>query len=179
MHAQCGLNDNIRGHKSPILLRKSVMISVNDIENILEGRLEQQGIFLVDVLISNGNKIKVFIDSRKGVTIDECVGVSRLIEGNLDRETEDFELEVSSPGLDMPLKIMPQYQKNIGRDVKINFKDGNIQEGRMLDVNETGIIVEIKKKIRLENKKKKQTIIERNSIPFQNIKSVFVLVKFK
>ena len=100
------------------------MISTALIREIAENKLRENESFLVDVIISPTNKIRVTIDNFQGVSIQECVSVSRFIENQLDREAEDFELEVSSPGLDQPFKVLQQYQKYLGREVEIKFFEG-------------------------------------------------------
>src|SRR5690554_3690461 len=83
-----------------------------------------EGMFLVDIQVSASNAIRVFIDSYDGIDIDHCVAISRHIEHNLDREEEDFELQVSSPGLSEPLKVKEQYIKNIGREMEVDLEGG-------------------------------------------------------
>src|SRR5665213_3445944 len=100
------------------------MMSASHIREIAEKKVTENKSFLVDVTVSASNKIKVTIDNFEGLAIDECVNMSRWIESQLDRDTEDFELEVSSPGLDQPFKVIRQYQKNIGKEVDVKFIDG-------------------------------------------------------
>ena len=136
---------------------------------------EKEGYFLVEVKVSATNSIKVFIDSEGAVSISDCIAVSRHIEKNLDRETQDFELEVSSPGMDLPFKVFKQYTKNIGRKVKVLEKDGKETEGVLKEVTEVFITLEIE-----ASKKKKAT--EENllvQINFNNIKETKKIITFK
>ena len=94
------------------------MIDASAIQTWVEEYLNENGGFLVDVTVSDGADIRVLVDAPEGMPISRCVAISRLIEGELDREIQDFALQVSTPGLDQPLKIRPQYDKNVGRVVK-------------------------------------------------------------
>ena len=119
------------------------------------------------------------IDGPDGVTIKDCVDFSRQVEHNLDREEEDFELHVSSPGLDKPFRVYEQYKKNIGRNVKVVTTEGNSTKGTLVDVSEDQIVVEHSFKRRIEGKKKKETITEQEKILFTNIKETTVIISFK
>ena len=127
------------------------MISVTTITNLVQEKLANSESFLVEIKVSPDNQITVLLDNNKGVSIAECVSVSRHIEGNLDRETEDYKLEVSSAGLDKPFKVLEQYLKNIGRTVTIVTSDNKNLKGTLLSANENEIVLEEVKK----SKKKK------------------------
>ena len=111
------------------------------VEHLLEGILSGKDIFLVSVKVDNNNKILVYVDTREGISIDECVGVSRELEKKLDREKEDFALEVSSPGLDSPFRVIEQYQKNVGRKITLVRTDGEKLEGVLKKITESGIVL--------------------------------------
>lgn len=96
-------------------------------------------LFEVDTILSPRNVIRVFVDAETGVTIDDCVPISRHIEGGLNREVEDFEIEVSSAGIDRPLKKPRQYRKNIGRRLKLTDREGLTWKGSILSADESGI----------------------------------------
>lgn len=100
------------------------MISKEKLENLLTGILESKDLFLVKLSVSPTNKIIVFIDNFQGITLDECTDVSRSLEQLLDREQEDFELEVSSPGAFQPFLVLQQYQKNIDKEVEVLTNTG-------------------------------------------------------
>jgi len=149
------------------------------VEQLIHQAIEETDIFLVDYTISNANVIHVWIDTPEGINIDECVKISRFIEHSLDREEEDFELQVSSPGLDMPLKIMQQYKKNIGRDLKITLTDGKEVKGTLLETGQDSILMETSKKEKIEGKKKKQLIKEKHNFDLSQIASAKVVISFK
>ena len=155
------------------------MIEIDKIKGIVAQEIEGTELFLVDINISTTNKILVLIDSWKSVAIDDCIKISRKIEGSLDRDTEDFELEVSSAGLDQPFVVPEQYRKNVGNNVEIITNEGIKLKGKMISFDEKGIEIEIGKKIKVEGKKKKQAIVEKTFYPFDNIKSTKVEIEFK
>ena len=111
------------------------MIKTEFIRNLLEEELTRRGLFLVEVLVSPVNKIVVYLDSVQGVTLEECMQVSRFLESRLDRNEEDFELEVSSPGLDKPLKLPVQFEKNVGRMLDVVKTDGMKITGKLLGIS--------------------------------------------
>jgi ribosome maturation factor RimP len=147
----------------------------------LEGLVNQviegiEGLFLVEIRIKPANNIKVFIDGDQGVSIDKCVSVNRkmykLIEEQELYADGNFSLEVSSPGLDEPLKLKRQYHKNLNRNVEVTLLDGTKTEGALKEVTEDQIMVE---ETRGKNKKK-ETVS--HTIPFDNIKTTKVQVIF-
>ncbi len=139
--------------------------------NLLE---TDPGYFLVEVRVLPANNIQLFIDGDQGVTIDRCVALNRLLYKQLEESSlfsgADFSLEVSSPGLDEPLKLWRQYQKNIGRKVEIVLKDGVKKEGKLESATEQGIVVE-------EKIGKKKEVIKHNFL-FENIKTTKIQVVF-
>lgn len=155
------------------------MISKEKIQDIIEPIVEEKEAFIVDINVSTSNKIHVEIDSLKGFTINDCVEVSRLVESKLDRDEEDFELEVSSAGLSEPFKVIQQYQKNIGNDVETITKEGKKIKGILTEVNNDGFVIEEAKKVKVEGKKKKQNVIEKHQFAYDQVKSTKVVIKFK
>jgi ribosome maturation factor RimP len=150
---------------------------VQNIEHLVNTFLENEpDYFLVEVKIKPTNNIKVFIDGDKGISIEKCVQFNRqlykLIESNTFFPAGDFSLEVSSPGIDKPLKLYRQYSKNIGRNIEILFNDGTVKKGRLLQVSSDDIIVE-----ETLGKGKKTEIIQL-VIPFSNIKTTTVQIEF-
>jgi len=115
------------------------MIDRKKVEALIDEKLSGTDRFLVALKISETNNIQVFIDSDSEVSISDCVQISRQIESNLDREAEDFELHVSSAGLDSPLTNKRQYKKHIGQLLKIKMKDGSRYLLRLNEVNDDGI----------------------------------------
>lgn len=146
------------------------MIDKNYIESLVKKKLVNSDKFIVDIKISTTNKISVFLDSDTQLTIDDCVQVSRFIESNLDRDKEDFELQVSSPGITESFKLKRQYQKNIGREISVTLNDGLILKGVLLKVSDKSIILQknIKNKSHIELK-----------ISFTDIKQAKPVISFK
>lgn len=155
------------------------MITKEQIENIISEKLEQDNVFVVDLLVTTSNKIALEIDSNTGVNISYCVEISRLIEGSFDREVEDFELEVSSSSLSQPFKVLPQYFKNIGNEVKVTVREGKPLTGVLKSVSEQGIVIEVTKKVKLEGKKRKEIVVEECNLLFDSILKTEVVIKFK
>lgn len=154
------------------------MISELHIRTLAEQALEGTDTFLVDVHVTPMNKIIVLLDRDGGVGINQCVEVSRFIEKSLDREAEDFELEVSSAGLDQPFKVLRQYQKNIGREVDVKLADGKKIKGNLISATESGITVQQSVKERIEGRKAKQTVEKTYTFTFPEIKETKVVIKF-
>jgi ribosome maturation factor RimP len=117
------------------------MITEKYIQTLIEQKLANSDVFLVECRVKTDNKIRVFIDNERGVTIDDCVALSRHIEGNLDREQEDFALDVSSAGLDLPLRIPRQFKKNTGREVHVVMNDGTEIKGKIIEATDENFTV--------------------------------------
>ena len=132
--------------------------------------------FLVEIRIKPTNNIKVFLDGDNGIPIEKCVQVNRgmykQLEGTGLFPADDFSLEVSSPGLDEPLKMYRQYKKNVGRQVELLLQDGSKKEGRLMEVGEDGIIIEETK-----GKNRKKEVINHTFL-FDNIKTTKIQVVF-
>lgn len=154
------------------------MILTENIVKLVNQLIEGSELFLVEAIVKPGNKISVFIDKLEGVTIDECANLSRTIEQNLDREIEDYELEVSSPGLTQPFKVKQQYFKNVGKEVEIILKTGEKLAAKLLNMNDNDILVEYSKKVKKEGKSKPELVKEQKSISYNDIKSTKVLINF-
>lgn len=112
----------------PYFYRNS-MITKLHIRELVEQNTLSGDLFIVDIKVGKGNKIAIWVDKDQGITIDECVEISRHVEDHLDRESEDFDLDVSSPGLDMPFKVKRQYEKYLNRMVEVVTLDGGKREG--------------------------------------------------
>lgn len=158
------------------------MITKETVIALAEERMAEinKGLFLVELVISTSNVIHLEIDSEIGnVSIDDCIRVSRNVEHNLDREEEDFELSVSSAGLDKPLRAYKQYPKNIGRTLTVLTTDNQNIEGVLTAVTEKEIVIETRKKEKLEGKKKKVEIVEQTPILLEQIKEAKIVISFK
>ena len=135
-----------------------------------------EDIFLVSVRIKPINNIKVFLDSDIGVNIDKCARLNRAMYKVIEEEAwypeGNFSLEVSSPGVDEPLRLPRQYKKNVGRNVEVTFLDDTKVEGKMTEANEEGIVVEY-----IEGKNKK-AVIHTKEIAYSNMKQTIVQVSF-
>src|SRR5680860_918806 len=95
------------------------MIDKQQIQSLIEGYIKETNLFLVSVKVSSANRITVLADKNGGISIDECASIHRLITNNFDRDEEDFDLQVSSPGLDTPFVVIEQYYKNEGKKVEV------------------------------------------------------------
>ena len=138
------------------------------------------GLFIVDLTISSRNVIRLELDKHQGgVTVEDCVSVSRNIEHNLDREAQDFELHVSSAGLDKPLRVHAQYVKNIGRELEVQLRSGEKLEGTLTEVNAESIVLSWEEKRAIEGKKKKETVEVRRELPFVDIVEARIVISFK
>ena len=146
------------------------------IENRITGLLQEEpGYFIVDISIKPTNNIKVFIDADQGATIDRLTKLNRALYKWLEESlfpNGDFSLEVSSPGLDEPIRLYRQYVKNIGRFAEVLEKEGNKKEGKLVSVTEHEIIIE-----EIKGKGKKTEFIQ-HRIPFEQIKSTKIQIKF-
>ena len=143
------------------------------IEQHLEGILSGTDIFLVGVKVDKNNRIVVHIDTPGGISIDQCVQVSRDLEDKLDRDSEDFALEVSSPGLDASFRVIEQYRKNIGKDITVVKTNGERLEGRLMETGESGIVLEV-----VSRKKGQPWSNAMQELTFAEIKSARLNVKF-
>ena len=158
------------------------MMIENKIKTLIDNYLEETDFFLVELKITPSNKIIVEIDSDNFVAIDDCVKLSRFIESNFDRDVEDFELQVSSAGLEKPLRLKRQYLKNIGRNVEILLNDGSKKSGVLKSVNEDGI--ELEWDNRPANKKgkkinKNQAVKAIINIIFSDMNETKIIASFK
>ncbi len=138
-----------------------------------------KGLFLVEVDVTPRNDIFVYLDCDEGrVSIEDCVSVSRNIEHNLDRDKEDFQLSVSSAGMDQPFKVFKQYEKNVGREVKVVFNEHGSQEGKLISVDQEKVVLQTETKEKVEGKKKKELVVKTHEIPFQDIKQTKLVITF-
>jgi ribosome maturation factor RimP len=112
------------------------MIAKEHIYRVVEETLGDTGFFLVDIHVSKGNLIQVFLDHAQGINLDQCAEFSRKIEDKLSRDEEDFELQVSSPGLGQPIRVIQQYRKAIGQKLEILLKDGEKIRGILESVSQ-------------------------------------------
>ncbi|HEY0029268.1 MAG TPA: ribosome assembly cofactor RimP [Bacteroidia bacterium] len=154
------------------------MITVDKIKQLADQKIAEGSNFIVDIAVKTGNKITVLLDNDNGVSIGDCVAMSRHIEASLDRESDDFELNVMSPGLTEPFKILRQYQKNIGKQVDVVTKEGKKLSGKLLNATEEGIELETKVKEKTAAKKGKQLTINHINLAFNQIKETKIVISF-
>jgi ribosome maturation factor RimP len=150
------------------------MIDKVKIENLVKEFISGTGLFLVAVKVSSAGKITILADRKENITIDECVSISRFIEKNLNRDEDDFELMVSSPGLDMPFMVKEQYLKCEGKRIEVTDTDGAKFSGLLKNVTNGGFEIETEVKIKGKAKEKKDL-----SFNYDQVKSTREVVSFK
>jgi len=153
------------------------MIKKEQIVKLTKECLEGTDRFIVKVSVGKDNLINVYIDGDEGVTIAHCVELSRYIESSLDREVEDYELKVSTAGVDHPFINLRQYVKNIGKPIEMLLEDGSKKQGILQAADEEKITVA--EAVKDKNKKsKKITEGESFQIPMSSIKETTVMIIF-
>lgn len=142
-----------------------------------EGLSEKPEVFLIDLSISDNYKIIVTLDGDKGVNLQDCIDLSRIIENNLDREEHDFELEVASVGVGSPLKLIRQYIKNIGRSLRVKTEKETI-EADLVDADEQKIVLSWTAREPKKIGKGKETVQKTLELPYSDIIEAVVTIKF-
>jgi ribosome maturation factor RimP len=165
------------GYRSLLLFNMANETIITDIEGLLNDLLAAEpGDFLVSIKIKPTNNVKIFIDSDTGMSIEKCVRYNRKLYSQIEEKAifpeGNFSLEISSPGVDEPLKLHRQYVKNMGRNVLVTFNDATQKEGKLLEVTETDILIE-----QITGKGKKAET-KQFVIPFENIKTTTVQIQF-
>lgn len=152
------------------------------IEALIAERIAEldNGLYVVDLRISATNVIHVELDKLKGgVSVNDCVSVSRNIEHNLDREQADFELHVSSAGLDKPIRHINQFAKNVGRSFKVQPEAGEPFEAELMKMNDDILVFKQRHQVRDELKKKKVWVEDFIELPYNQIKEAKIVISFK
>ncbi len=139
--------------------------------------LEKPTIFLIDLIITDAFKIIVNLDGDNGVVLQDCIDVSRAIENNLDREEQDFSLEVASVGVGSPLKMIRQYKKNIGRTLIVKTTTEKI-EAELVEANDDFVILSWESREPKKVGKGKETVQKKLELPYSEIKEAIVTVTF-
>ena len=148
------------------------------VENLLkEAFQENNSLFLIDLNITKDNKILVVIDGDNGVSVNDCIAVSRKVEHNLDREEEDFSLEVSSAGVSEPLRLERQYRKNLGRKLQVTTNNEKI-EATLTEVDQDGIKLNWKAREPKPVGKGKHTVQKEAVLPYSEITDAKVMITF-
>jgi ribosome maturation factor RimP len=150
------------------------MVDKNKIEILVNEFIKGTNIFLVAVKVSTANRISVLADTKNGITIDECALLHRHIEKNLDRNIEDFELLVSSPGLDIPFLVAEQYYKNEGKKVEVLDTDGIRLTGILKNISKGGFEIETEVKVKGKSREAKDV-----SFNFDEVKSTRIVLIIK
>lgn len=148
------------------------------ISGLLEEALkEKPSLFLVDLTITEAFKVIVTLDGDNGVNLQDCIDISRAIDNNLDREEQDYSLEVASAGVSTPLKLVRQYQKNVGRTLKVKIATETI-EAKLEAANDEGIILSWTAREPKKIGKGKETVEHKREIPYSDIKEAIVTIIF-
>ena len=155
------------------------MIDKKIVEQLVDQWLEGKEYFLTDLTVSPDNRIVVEIDHEEGVWIEDCVELSRFIESGLDREAEDFELEVGSAGIGQPFKVLRQYEIHQGDDVEVLTADGRKLKGTLTEVTPEGFDLGVTEKVKHEGEKRPR--LEQRPIRFtySEVKWTKYLIDFK
>lgn len=156
-----------------------IMTFKEKVLNLLNQGLEAKpAVFLIDLNITDSNKIIVTLDGDNGVQLQDCVDVSRAIEQNLDREELDFSLEVASVGVGSPLKMLRQYKKNVGRTLIVKLNDGTTIEAKLEEATDDHIVLSWEAREPKKIGKGKETVQKRKEISYNDIKEAIVTIIF-
>tara|TARA_B100000609_G_C17198511_1_gene426723 strand:- start:375 stop:824 length:450 start_codon:yes stop_codon:yes gene_type:complete len=139
------------------------MILKEEIRLVANKKALEMGCYIVDLKVSTNNQITIFFDKKEGILIDDCSELSKYIEENFDRDIEDYELTVCSAGLESPFLVKEQYEKNIGKEVKVLMNNGQSVEGILLE-HEDGVVIEKNNKIKKNTFMKSEMAISANEI---------------
>ena len=166
----------LEGTKSPLFLYKKMNKKI--ITSLVNEAIEENNsLFLIDLLFLTENSIKVVVDGNKGVPLSECIRISRHVEHNLDREEEDFSLEVTTPTITDPLVDLRQYNKNIDRTLKVKTVNDKF-EGKLIEVSDNDITLQWKTREPKPIGKGKVTVVKEKKIPLNEIKQAKVKIIF-
>lgn len=152
---------------------------ISEIKDAMEGAIVARKCFIVDIKVSKDNEIELTIESEEGcVELDDCVELSRIFEEKFDRDTEDYELTVSSAGLDQPFKVLKQYEKAVGTQVEAQLKGGRKLTGELTGVSEGGIELRYTTREAVPGKKKKELVEHTETFGFDTVNSVRPYIEF-
>lgn len=155
------------------------MIDKNFVKNLVDQWLEGKDYFLTDLTVSSDDRIVVEIDHEEGVWIEDCVELSRFIESHLNREEEDFELEVGSAGIGQPFKVLRQYEIHSGEKVEVLSCDGRKLKGVLGNVTPERFTLTIEEKVREEGAKRPKLVSRDLSFTYAEVKWTKYLIDFK
>ena len=154
------------------------MIDSGKVKELVDQAIAAEGGFLVDLKISSDSKIKVLVDHKEGVRLEQLTRMSRFVEHNLDREENDFAIEVSSPGIDMPFQVKEQYEKNVGRPVRIKLKDGSEIKGDFTLFENDKVTVSWTEKVAKPVGKGKMKVTREEVVSLEDIKETSLEIRF-
>lgn len=154
------------------------MIDTVKTRELIRQAIGDEGAFLVDMSISTGNRISVLADHPDGISLEMLGRISRKVESELDRDEEDFEIEVSSPGVGSPLKVKEQYEKSVGRPVKVTLNDGKEIKADLVDFDGENLKLAWKERVPKETGKGKRTVAREEEIDLENIKETRLEIRF-
>lgn len=154
------------------------MITKEDVLAIVRQKVENDGNFIVEVEVSPSNEIRIVVDSENGIPISYCEEIDALVETSLDREKEDYSLEVSSAGICAEFKVFGQFRKNIGNKVEVTMPNGVWIRGVLTDADEAGFDLETEEKVKVEGEKKKQVVKTVTHYDLAAVKSVRDIIEF-
>lgn len=154
------------------------MIDKDIVKKIVDEWLSTKDYFLTDLSVSTDDRIVVEIDHKDGVWIDDCVELSKFIEERLNREQEDYELEVGSAGIGQPFKVLQQYVNHVGDDVEALTQGGEKLKGVLKAANEDDFTITVQKKVKPEGAKRPKLVDEDVTMGYADVKSVKYLIKF-
>ncbi len=155
------------------------MIDSKKIKALVDEWLEAKDYFFVDATVDKDNNIVVEIDHKDGVWIDDCCELSRFIESHLDRDEEDFELEVGSAGIGQPFKVLQQYVNSIGKEVETMTADGKKLTGVLTAADESGFTLSYKEKQKVEGKKRPVQVDVERTFGYSDVKWTKAVIDFK
>lgn len=156
-----------------------IMIEKGLVQKIVDEFIQGTDKYVVDIQVNGGNRIVVEIDSDEGIKIDDCIALTKQIESRLDRDIEDYELEVSSGGIGQPFKLLRQYQKNIGKEVEVLTKEGKKLTGILKEVQDDSFVLTVEKQVKPEGAKRKITVEEDLTFLYSIIKYTKDIIRFK
>ncbi len=154
------------------------MIKKQTIIDLIKTHFEGTDKFIVDVKVLTGNKIEVYVDAPQHIVIADCVALSRFIEGSLDREKEDYELQVSSPGATEGFKVKEQYQKYLNTKVSVKTTEGAKHEGILISADDKGFVLEETRREKKAVGKGNQTVVENITLTYNQTKETKSVLPF-
>lgn len=161
-----------------LIINREQMINKSIVENIIKELILDTDLFLVEVKVSSDNSISILIDSMGGVNLEKCIHLTKAFEAKLDREVEDYELQIASAGIGQAFQVHQQYEKNLGNDVEILCTNGEKFKGILSELTEDGFVLEYEEKEKLEGQKKKVVVAKEKTFKNEEIKYIKDIISF-